>query len=55
MLLSKDFKISIKLYHNSLYLRGISKINLKDSSGYNDLKLLQKERPDLIFNGIFEK
>lgn len=44
-----------EVYHNSLYLRGISKINLKDSSGYNDLKLLQKERPDLIFNGIFEK
>ncbi len=42
-----------EVYHNSLYLRGMSKINLNDSSGYNDLKLLQKERPDLIFNGIF--
>ena len=54
----KNVKLSpreAEVYHNSLYLRGISKINLKDSSGYNDLKLLQKERPDLIFNGIFEK
>ena len=44
-----------EVYHNSLYLRGIAKINSKDSSGYNDLRLLQKERPDLVFNGIFNK
>lgn len=43
-----------EVYHNSLYLRGITKIRSNDSSGYNDLKLLRDERPDLVFDGIFE-
>ena len=39
-----------EVYHNTLYLRGITKINMKDESGYEDLKLLEKDREDLFFN-----
>lgn len=44
-----------QVYDNSLYLRGITKILLKDSSGYNDLNLIEKIRPDLINTRIFIK
>ena len=40
------------MFRNSLYLRGITKIHSNDSSGYNDLKLLKDERPDLVFDRI---
>lgn len=39
-----------EVYHNSLYLRGTTKINMKDESGYDDLRLLEEERQDLFFD-----
>ena len=42
MLLSKDFKISIKLYHNSLYLENWKTFSLKNVqvNPLNVLKLI---------------
>lgn len=36
------------IYYNCLYLRGITKLNMNNDEGLEDLKTVQDERPDLV-------
>ena len=40
--------VEVDIYHKSLYLRGLVKIELKDPTAFEDLRKLENERPDLI-------